>query len=247
MAKKCMKIAAHKRGGKSVKQHVRCIEVAGGDNGDKKPPSGGGGSGGGAGMPEDFEKNYNEAVKKGHIPKDMNFKEVSEMSGYHSDFGNLTSTKFEITDKGYECTFETDQVFIRSIHSKDKIYLDLIKDKGMGEKGKGRKIIGNCIKRGEQQDIKSIELFAASSIDGERANGYYTWPRLGFEVKNRDTLRQYNSYEPKFKGVDSLNKLFSTTEGRNYWRREGGYYTDLNLTFSLKEGSENLKFFNENP
>ena len=84
-------------------------------------------------------------------------------------------------------------------------------------------------------------------MNGEPANGYYTWPRLGFEVKNKSVLLKYNSYDSRFKGIDSLNKLFSTNEGRNYWKREGGFFTDLNLTFSLKEGSENIKFFNENP
>ena len=245
MAKKCMKIAAHKRGGKNVKAHVRCIEVVGDNNGDKNPPKGEG-TGDGRGIP-DFEKNYNEAVKKGHIPQDMNFKEVSEMSGYHSDFGTINNSKFEVTNKGLECTFETDQIFIRSIHSDGKVYIDIVKDKGIGEKGKGRKIIGNIIKHGEKQDIKTIELFAASRLNGEPANGYYTWPRQGLEVKNKSVLLKYNSYDSRFKGIDSLNKLFSTNEGRNYWKREGGFFTDLNLTFSLKEGSENIKFFNENP
>lgn len=262
MAKKCVKVAASRRS----KAHVRCYQAA--DVAPKKADNKKGGSGGSSGVSggsgssksgsseygepnEKYNDSYNEAVKKGHLPKDMSYNEVMEMSGMHPDFGKVTSKSFKVTDEGFEVEFETDQILIRTQHSKDKVYIDLVLDAGSGEKGKARKMLGSIIKRGQQQDLKTIELFGAANVFGDPANGYYTWPRLGFETKNKKSLMQYNDFPgSKFKGVDSLSKLMSTKEGRDYWKSDGKFNPDksvYDMTFSLKEGSANLNFFNDNP
>lgn len=243
MAKKCVKVAASKR----AKAHVRCFEgaeKAGAKSDDKKVGASGGG---GFGEPsQSFTDSYNDAVKKGHIPKDMDYKEVLEMSGMHSDFGSIKSSKFEITKNGFEVEIDADQVFIRTFHTKGEIYIDRVVSKG-GSDGKGRKLMDNIIKRGQQQDISNVSLFAASQLNGAPANGFYTWPRLGFETKNKKSLMQYNDFPgSKFKGIDSLNKLMMSKEGRDYWKSDGKYHPDnsvYEMTFSLKEGSNNIKIF----
>lgn len=243
LKKKCIIVAASKR----AKQHVRCMMVkAAAAKSAGKKSSGKSGGGSVFASDADFDKNYNDAVGKGFIPKDMSFKEVSEMSGYHSDFGTIKKQTSSITKKGLEIEIETDQIYIRSIHSKGKVYIDEVKDKGIGDKGKARKIIGNIIKRGEQQDLKSIELFGAARLRGEEANGFYTWPRLGFETGNKSALKQFNSYDKRFKDVDSFHTLFSTKEGRDYWRSEGKYHPDSSvyeMTFDLRYGSKSREMF----
>ena len=233
LGKRCVVIP----GSAKVTKHVRCY-AAKDKSDDQKVNS----------VPKEFNDSYDSAKKSGHIPKDMTHKEVIEMSGYHSDFGNIISQKFANTKNGFEVEIETESIKIRTFHSKDKVYIDLVESKS-GYGGKAKKLIGNIVKRGQEHDIKSIELFGAARLNDKPANGYYTWPRLGFETKNRSALKEYNSYDKKFKNVDSLTELMSTKEGRDYWKSDGAYHPDRSvyeMTFDLKFGSKSLKYFDNN-
>lgn len=236
LGKRCVVIP----GSAKVTKHVRCYAVK--DKSESKK-----GSGKNSAL-EGFNDSYGIAQKSGHLPKDMSHKEVIEMSGYHSDFGDIKSQKFTNTKNGFEVEIETDNIKIRTIHSKDKVYIDLVESKGEGG-GKAKKLIGNIVKRGQEQDIKTIELFGAARLNDRPANGYYTWPRLGFETKNKKALKEYNSYDKNFKGVDSLLDLMSTKAGRDYWKSDGPYHPDRSvyeMTFDLKYGSKSLKHFENN-
>lgn len=237
MGKRCFKVKAHRRKNKFVDAHIRCVDK----KGDKKPKPGETQSI----TPDDFKLAYAAALKRGDIPEGMTLEDVMRLSGYDISFGPIISQSYSNQNDGFNVTIETEDLFLRSIHTKDRIYIDLVKNKG-NKTGFAKKMISNMVAEGERRGISKIELYGAATLNGERASGYYVWPRYGFETKNKVILKEYNSYDNNWKGTDSLIKLFSTQEGRDYYKKYGRYIPDpsfYEMFFLIKKGSPNRKAF----
>lgn len=77
-----------------------------------------------------------------------------------------------------------------------------------------------------------IETLAAGDKSSTAFNGYYTWPRLGYDGDLSGKVAQ--RLPPQFAGVTRISELMSSKEGRAWWK-ENGEWADV--TFDLRPGS----------
>jgi predicted GNAT family acetyltransferase len=105
--------------------------------------------------------------------------------------------------------------------------------------GLGAKMFANMLNAAEKNGFENIELRAAKGIHGGRAyNGYYTWARFGFELRN-DQQKAYFLNLVKTKGesstirsATSLQELMRTKEGQKFWFDNGFDYLG---SFNIKK------------
>lgn len=160
---------------------------------------------------------------------------VIKVQTTHADY---TSTRtFYRDDSGLVCS--NDEFWV----SKDK------QGSGIGSDVFGRQV-ENAIAMG----VSRIECYAAKENPQDSANphnGYYTWPRMGYDVdrselekranKTDKRLAAYEEMSKKFGDFASLHDVMATPEGREFWKKNGW---DVNAKFDLKEGSNSLQIFN---
>jgi hypothetical protein len=97
--------------------------------------------------------------------------------------------------------------------------------------GTGLNIFARQVEYAAKARVSEIQVQAARGPD---MNGYYTWPRFGYDgplpVSTRLSLPQ------KFDHVSQISELMETKEGRDYWKQNGH---TLYLSFDPKPGSPN--------
>ena len=96
---------------------------------------------------------------------------------------------------------------------------------GIGAKSFGRQVVG-----AQRLGIKKIRTLAAGSY-GESMNGYYTWPRLGYNAPLSDFYQQ--ALPPNLKSKD-LHELFAKPGGPEWWLVSGA---GIDVEFDLTPGS----------
>lgn len=101
------------------------------------------------------------------------------------------------------------------------------------DKGLGTKTLKRQVDAASKLGIDRIVTYGVGGA-GEATNGYYTWPRLGYDAKIPAA--------PRFTGDrgDSkmLSDLMKTDKGRKEWKRNG---SSLKMEFDLKDGSRSRK------
>ena len=114
-------------------------------------------------------------------------------------------------------------------------------------KGLGRKILKDQIAAAKSIGVSKIVTQAAGEPDaeetyGQRANGYYTWGRYGYDTKitSLDSEATRKDVAKKFPKAVTLSDIFATEEGRKYWRENGTAFTG---TFDLTTGSRSMQTF----
>lgn len=248
MAKKCMKIAAHSRGGKKVSAHVRCIETKGngGDDGDKKPPSGGGG-GGSSGNGIEYA---NTKIKKGEVfgsISDDQAKSYMKLAGVPKNIeGTVYVSMMRNGTIAIEIDDHPDITLKRKINKDKTIENELFVLSRSGKvKYKGRDIFKSQVDEAQKQGYKSITCVAAryNKNRDDVYNGYYTWARLGYKEKNPgQTFDIINKYNKKNKTKHKeLSELMSTQSGRDYWKTNGREYAAI---FDLTPNSYSMNTLN---
>ena len=70
---------------------------------------------------------------------------------------------------------------------------------------------------------------------GADYNGYYTWPRLGYDARLDDAPDLRYPLPKQFRGATHVSDLMKTPAGRNWWKQNGT--TVENATFDLAQGS----------
>ena len=92
-------------------------------------------------------------------------------------------------------------------------------------KGLGTKCFSNIVESARLNNIKEIDLIAAK---GDGYNGYNTWARYGFNIKENygEELEKFsnlvkNSGISEIKEAHNLNDLMKTSSGRSFWREKG--------------------------
>jgi len=128
-----------------------------------------------------------------------------------------------------------------------KMYLERMKvNKRSQGKGIGTTLVHGMADEASKQGIKSIGLTAARS---RGYNGYYTWPRLGFDGDlTRDIVnRKKNPWKPKEKadmkamGAKRVSDLMKTPKGREWWKKHG---KTMKLTLDVSDESVGMKALN---
>jgi len=105
--------------------------------------------------------------------------------------------------------------------------------------GVATKVFSDQVKAASKLGFSYIETSAAGSYKAE-LNGYYTWPRLGYDktIANITSEHTQKSILNKFPDAKKLSDLMKTKEGREWWKVNG---SGLEMTFDLKEGSLSRK------
>lgn len=121
----------------------------------------------------------------------------------------------------------------------NEIVLDemFLQDRGTG---KGTEIFGDIVSNAKQQGYDRIMTTAAGMGGDDSMNGYYTWPRLGFDTE----LPKSAIDRAKAEGFDvkRLSDLMKTSDGRKYWK-ENGFC--LELEFDLSDDSYSMETLKE--
>jgi SPP1 gp7 family putative phage head morphogenesis protein len=116
--------------------------------------------------------------------------------------------------------------------SNDSFY---VKTEAQG-KGLGTKVFYEQVQAAVKHGFTYIETTAEK---GPTSNGYYTWPRLGYDTevvaisKASPVRKKLDSM-----GVERVSDLMKTLEGRKWWKANGD---TIDLRFDLKEGSLSRK------
>jgi hypothetical protein len=133
---------------------------------------------------------------------------------------------------------------INSENNKDGLYLDAFFGKaGAKGKGVGSHVFANQVEQCRAAGLKSIKCWAAGKPGGDM-NGYYTWPRMGFDQEidpNTDYDWKGDPVE-KFPNAKSVQDIMKTREGREWWKANGGNLH--NAKFDLSDGSRSMQVFN---
>ena len=86
----------------------------------------------------------------------------------------------------------------------------------MQTQGLGLTIFARQLEHARRLGIRRIETTAGR---GHRENGYYTWPRFGFDGLLPSEVRQ--GLPSSMKGVRSVLDLMGCEHGRQWWREHG--------------------------
>jgi hypothetical protein len=96
--------------------------------------------------------------------------------------------------------------------------------------GLGARIFAESVDNYVALGLTRIETFAAGH-PGSGTNGYYTWPRLGFEAE----IEGPNGNQP-------VSDLMRSQAGRDWWKTHGHGFDG---TFDLSDGSESREVLAE--
>ncbi len=96
----------------------------------------------------------------------------------------------------------------------------------IGVRSFSREVIG-----AQKLGITKIKTYAAGDPTETRYNGYYTWPRLGYNQTIPDAIQQ--KLPDNLKASDLL-ELFAKPGGPEWWKENG---KGLNMEFDLTSGS----------
>lgn len=143
----------------------------------------------------------------------------------------------KITHDKYEAT--------RIIHTQDKFIENISFTAREQGTGLGTKIFSEQVEAASAEGFEKINTVAAGAGDATGAmNGYYTWPRLGYD----GALDLGAGYEPNgidrkkarevVPGATRVSDMMRTPEGRAWWKANG---REVAVSFDLKDGSLSRK------
>ncbi|EIC28016.1 phage head morphogenesis protein, SPP1 gp7 [Methylomicrobium album] len=84
--------------------------------------------------------------------------------------------------------------------------------------------------------VVSIETYAAGSFEEKAYNGYYTWPRLGYDAPL--TAQDIAALPPELRTARSVLDLMASEAGRAWWQTHGG---PREMVFDLSAGSRSRR------
>lgn len=106
-------------------------------------------------------------------------------------------------------------------------------EKATAIKKMGSMSLRDQVKEAVSQGFDRLETFAVREDEG---NGYYTWPRNGFDGPIPEHLR--NILPKELSSLRNVQELFRTQAGKDWWRIHGD---SVFLKFDLKKDSEGIK------
>lgn len=108
-----------------------------------------------------------------------------------------------------------------------------------GGRGIGVRLFAAQVRMAAQLGVQAIETVGGQGTTHllHRAvdmNGYYTWPRLGYNADLKQWLAREAS-DDLDREITTVRDLMQTAEGRDWWKRNG---YQIDLTFDLTPGSQ---------
>jgi hypothetical protein len=108
--------------------------------------------------------------------------------------------------------------------------------------GTGSRLFHDQVKALQEAGFREI-LTVASSGYKKDMNGYYTWPRLGYDAKIPEGVNLPPELKAQVGDSQSIRDLMKTPEGRKWWRKNGETLTDAR--FDLTPGSESVQILEQ--
>ncbi len=166
--------------------------------------------------------------------------------------GALPGSRTNVYAAGRDITFQTtgpggSYMNQRRIRKRNG---DLIMDNEVFEvvtdhrgQGIGTRVFARQVDTARALGIKEITTLAEGNIATSRSNGYYTWPRLGYNFE--PSISEDNLFRTRISdewGRDmSLHELFDQPGGAEWWKQNGGA---LDLVFDPAQGSPHSQRLN---
>lgn len=117
-----------------------------------------------------------------------------------------------------------------------QIHNDLLKLKKTAPDGLGTRIFASQVQEAAAQGFKTIVTYAAGDARQAGWNGYYTWPRLGYDALLQPW--EASRLPPNLRGATTVLDVMATPEGRAWWKANGA---GREMTFDLRPGSRSRK------
>lgn len=106
--------------------------------------------------------------------------------------------------------------------------------------GFGTQVFASQIKGCIEAGVSTVRTTAGrGDYGGERMNGYYTWPRLGYDAPL--SVDQLAKLPPALAGAKTVLDLYETPEGRAWWKASG---TTTQMTFDVSPDSRSMAALN---
>lgn len=99
--------------------------------------------------------------------------------------------------------------------------------------GLGTQILSNQVEQASNAGFKKI-VAAAAGRPGSVWNGYYTWPRLGYDAAIPNDVK----LPPEYAGAKNISDLLEKEGGAKWWKENG---KEFDATFDLSPGSKSRK------
>lgn len=131
-----------------------------------------------------------------------------------------------------------------SIVNKGRIYISLIVVSASAQgRGVGTAVFSNMVDKARQLGLKTIECHAAGSAAEKDSgyNGYYTWPRLGFDEPLKQVFGkvEMDQVQREFPGAETVLDVMEREGGAQWWKENG---RDMyGATFDLSDGSRSMR------
>ena len=110
-------------------------------------------------------------------------------------------------------------------------------------KGIGTGIFSDQVSAAQKNGFAYIQCSASRQEDDKGnsiANGYYTWPRLGYDMEVEDLFGSEQArVKKKFPKAKTIQDIFKTKEGRDWWKENG--VTLRYAKFDLTKNSSSLR------
>lgn len=188
--------------------------------------SGGGNDSGYSGAKLELPRTLNESQGK----------QLAKIAGVPEDFNGKVSFDKGFGSKSTNVYLENEHLKMhRTINENDMTIKNnyiIVKNK---DKYSGIQILHDQVNQAVKDGFIKIRCKAVREAD---ANGYYTWPRLGFKPVNEPIEHINNFNKEHGTNVKTLGGMMNSQTGRDYWKANG---VEMEMEFDLKEGSYSRK------
>lgn len=179
---------------------------------------------------------WRRALIRRHLGRNMPDDEIAALCGVEDA-------------EDYHVSVDTYCVTLSIKHPEYKMAREFFREKGTGDlvcnnsyfeayetrTGLGSKVFSKQVATLKDAGFKRMETLAArGDVDGYLMNGYYTWPRLGYNGEIPSNVK----LPPDLASAKTLHDLMKTQQGRAFWKRNGG---SMFMNFDLSDGSDSMR------
>ncbi len=175
------------------------------------------------------------AAIKSIVGKEVNEHEIASIAGLHDGEFQLFSSIEEINILGGNDQYKVDRTIKRDNNGRLVLHANSfqVNDDVRGQ-GIGASVFDRMTKQAKSLGVDRIETNAA----GGAFNGYYTWPRFGYDA---NIPKEWKSALPEgFENAGKLSDLMKSEDGRKWWKENG---LGMKMSFDLKEESMSNKIW----
>lgn len=150
--------------------------------------------------------------------------------------GSPDDTSKPFLQREFYATKKYDKEKGKWVQEKHCYNADFFLPKEQQGKGLGTKVFHDQVSNLREKGFTSIKTLAGK---GDNMNGYYTWARLGYDG---DLPVDLPKRPPSLKSAARVSDLMKTSEGRDWWKKNG---VEMEMEFSLDASSTSSRVLDE--